>query len=395
MLLSLSWSQTAGKVRGTVSSADGQPLVGANVVIDGTAKGAATDGDGGYTILGVDAGTYSVTVSYIGYQSNSQSNVEVKVGLTTPLDFAMQTSAVEGEIVTIVGEKRLIEPSATNSVRSIGEQEIRNSASRSVVGVLDLQPGVNITNGRISVRGSRAEEVAYTLDGAAITDVINTGFEFAAIPEAIAEISVEAGGYGAHVGGANSGVIRQTLKTGSSKVGGDVRFETGDYGLSDLTATVNVPIGSNIKTFVAINSKHVDDWDPTYWTDFEINGGTEVRIESDGDLHVEGNVIAYSTTISDERLKKDIVKIDNALDKVSQLSGYTFEYKADGKKSAGVIAQELEKAMPSAVSETTLPVKMGDDDTTEYKVVQYDQLHGLMIEAIKELKAEIEELKDR
>ena len=236
MLLSLSWSQTSGKVRGTVSSADGQPLVGANVVIDGTAKGAATDGDGGYTILGVDAGTYSVTVSYIGYQSNTQSNVEVKVGLTTPLDFAMQTSAVEGEVVTIVGEKRLIEPSATNSVRSIGEQEIRNSASRSVVGVLDLQPGVNITNGRISVRGSRAEEVAYTLDGAAITDVINTGFEFAAIPEAIAEISVEAGGYGAHVGGANSGVIRQTLKTGSSTVGGDVRFETGDYGLSDLTA---------------------------------------------------------------------------------------------------------------------------------------------------------------
>ena len=129
MLVSLSWSQTAGKVRGTVSSADGQPLVGANVVIDGTAKGAATDGDGGYTILGVDAGTYSVTVSYIGYQSNTQSNVEVKVGLTTPLDFAMQTSAVEGEVVTIVGEKRLIEPSATNSVRSIGEQEIRNSAS--------------------------------------------------------------------------------------------------------------------------------------------------------------------------------------------------------------------------------------------------------------------------
>ena len=88
------------------------------------------------------------------------------------------------------------------------------------------------------------------------------------------------------------------------------------------------------------------------------------------------------------------MKIDNALDKVSQLSGYTFEYIADGKKSAGVIAQEVEKVMPSAVSETTLPLKMGEDDKTEYKTVQYDQLHGLMIEAIKELKAEIEELKN-
>jgi hypothetical protein len=126
-----------------------------------------------------------------------------------------------------------------------------------------------------------------------------------------------------------------------------------------------------------------------------LDGNTDMRLENDGDLHVDGNVIAYSSTISDERLKKDIVKIDNALDKISQLNGYTFEYIADGKKSAGVIAQEVEKVMPSAITESTLPLKMGDDDETEYKTVQYDQLHGLMIEAIKELKAEIEELKAR
>ena len=128
---------------------------------------------------------------------------------------------------------------------------------------------------------------------------------------------------------------------------------------------------------------------------FFINGAEKIRLESDGDLHVDGNVVAYSTTISDERLKKDIVKIDNALDKLSQLNGYTFEYLADGKKSAGVIAQEVETVMQSAITESTLPLKMGDDDKTEYKTVQYDQLHGLMIEAIKELKAEIEELKAR
>ena len=126
-----------------------------------------------------------------------------------------------------------------------------------------------------------------------------------------------------------------------------------------------------------------------------VQNGEKMRIESDGDCHVDGNVIAYSTTVSDERLKKDIVKIDNALDKVSHLNGYTFEYLADGKKSAGVIAQEVEKVMPSAITESTLPLKMGEDDKTEYKTVQYDQLHGLMIEAIKELKAEIEELKAR
>ena len=273
LLMSFAISQTTGKIRGKITSADGQPLAGANVMVDGTTKGAATDGDGSYTILSVEAGIYSVTATYIGYQSSSESNVSVKVDLTTPLSFAMQTSAVEGEVVTIIGEKRLIEKSATNSVRSVSSEEIQNSASRSVSGMLDMQAGVNITNGKLSIRGSRAEEVAYTLDGASITDVVNTGRDVSAIPEALAEISVESGGFGAHIGGANSGVVRQTLKTGGNEVMGSARFETGDYGHTDLTATVGVPIGDKIKTFIALRSTHADDWDPTYYTDFQINDG--------------------------------------------------------------------------------------------------------------------------
>ena len=165
----------------------------------------------------------------------------------------------------------------------------------------------------------------------------------------------------------------------------------GGLSLSGTTFSVNADqrnqissFGSSAYDFISFGSGAID---------FKLDGNLDMRLENDGDLHVDGNVVAYSTTSSDERLKKDIVKIDNALDKISQLNGYTFEYKADGKKSAGVIAQEVEKVMPSAVSETTLPLKMGEDDKTEYKTVQYDQLHGLMIEAIKELKAEIEELR--
>jgi hypothetical protein len=125
---------------------------------------------------------------------------------------------------------------------------------------------------------------------------------------------------------------------------------------------------------------------------FYTNAAEHMRILENGNLHSDGNVIAYSNTISDERLKEDIKPITGALDKVGQLSGYTFTYKADGKQSAGVIAQEVEVVLPSAVTESTLPLKT--DDGVEYKTVQYDQLHGLLIEAIKELKAEIEELKN-
>ena len=123
---------------------------------------------------------------------------------------------------------------------------------------------------------------------------------------------------------------------------------------------------------------------------FVVNAGERVRIESDGDLHADGDVIAYSTTISDERLKEEIQTVEGALSMVNQMRGVTFKYKKDGKESAGVVAQELEQVFPRAVSEKKLPLKADDD--LEYKTVQYDQLHAVLIEAIKELSAKVKEL---
>lgn len=118
-----------------------------------------------------------------------------------------------------------------------------------------------------------------------------------------------------------------------------------------------------------------------------------VRMYADsGDFHAEGNVIAYSTTISDERLKENVEQVTGALDMLNQIRGVTFDRKDTGKKSAGVIAQELEKVMPYAIYETALPLKTGSEDDV-YKLVEYDALHAVLIEAIKELRAEVESLR--
>ncbi len=298
--LSFTWAQTAGKISGTVSSSDGQALAGANVVVDGTAMGAATDADGQYNILNVSAGTYSVTVNYIGYKNTTVSNVQVKSGLTTPMDFALESSVIEGDAVTIVGVKRLIEPSATNSVRTMGAEEIQNSASRSVTGMLELQAGVTVTNGDLHIRGSREEEVAYTIDGADIKDVVYSGRMASAIPEALSEIAVEAGGYGAHIGGANSGVVRQTLRTGGSSFGGSARIESGDYGHTDITGTVSGPAGP-VKFFAAFRQTHTDDHSPAFYESFKINDGAPMAsyqsgVTADGDsisVDFDGDNIAH------------------------------------------------------------------------------------------------------
>jgi hypothetical protein len=104
-------------------------------------------------------------------------------------------------------------------------------------------------------------------------------------------------------------------------------------------------------------------------------------------LYATGNVFAYS----DRRKKRDIVTIDNALDKVLNLRG-VYYYRIDpgtdsdiDRRDLGVIAQEVQEVVPEAVKYA--------DDVDEYSV-NYGNMAGLFIEAIKDLKKEIDLLKD-
>lgn len=123
-------------------------------------------------------------------------------------------------------------------------------------------------------------------------------------------------------------------------------------------------------------------------------GATECMFmnSSNQDLHVNGDVVAYSTTISDVRLKEDIETIDSALEKVLSMRGVEYTWNAGarkGQKDIGVIAQEVEQAVPEIVREK----EMSLIDKQKYKTVDYEKLSALLIEAIKDLKAEINELK--
>ena len=146
--------------------------------------------------------------------------------------------------------------------------------------------------------------------------------------------------------------------------------------------------GPDTNDYIVVDSNSVD---------FYLDGVRDMSLENDGELHVRGDVIAFSTTItSDEKLKENVQVVNGALELVSQLDGVTFNWKENGKASAGVIAQDVEKVLPSAVKEV-----QNMDKTDTHKVVDYNQLSALFIEAIKELKdenkllkAEIESLKD-
>jgi hypothetical protein len=163
-----------------------------------------------------------------------------------------------------------------------------------------------------------------------------------------------------------------------------------------LAVTSNATVGGTlaVTTSTTTPSVGLDSTDYISWTnntktDFYINGNNKFRMEADGDFHADGDVVAYSTTISDERLKTGITPVTDALTKVSQLNGVEFTRKNNGQRSAGVIAQEVEKVLPQAIREKKLPLQTGEEDTL-YKTVEYDALHSLYIEAIKELKGTVE-----
>jgi len=92
--------------------------------------------------------------------------------------------------------------------------------------------------------------------------------------------------------------------------------------------------------------------------------------------------VAFNAT-SDARLKTDIADINNGLEKISQMRGVTF--KLYEKPSSGVIAQELEKVIPAAVS----------TDKDDFKSVNYNMIIGYLIEAVKELQKEVNSLKEQ
>ena len=111
---------------------------------------------------------------------------------------------------------------------------------------------------------------------------------------------------------------------------------------------------------------------------FYIRDGSTTRFtfNDNGAFTATGDITAFS----DARLKDNVQTIDGALDKVSAMRGVT--YHKDGKQGTGVIAQEMQEVMPEVV--------MQND---EYLSVAYGNLVGVLIEAVKELKAEVEELK--
>jgi hypothetical protein len=129
---------------------------------------------------------------------------------------------------------------------------------------------------------------------------------------------------------------------------------------------------------------------------FRNNSGTNLaQVDGSGNFIAVANITAYGS-VSDERLKENIEVIKNPIEKIKDLKGVTFNYKKDGSKSTGLIAQDLEKVLPEAVYTTeTIGDEIKNEEPEEHLAIRYGNTVGLLVEAIKELEARIKELEDK
>ena len=138
-----------GSVSGTVTDGAGNALFGANVTVEGTSSGAATAADGSYSVDGVSGGAYTVTASYIGYESAS---VSVNVDGSATANFSLASSAVSGNTVSVLGSRfaRNVDEQAV-PVEVITELEIRASGFTETSELLQaLIPSYNSPKGYIT-----------------------------------------------------------------------------------------------------------------------------------------------------------------------------------------------------------------------------------------------------
>ena len=155
-------------------------------------------------------------------------------------------------------------------------------------------------------------------------------------------------------------------------------------------------VQSVLNTSLKIGASSTDEY-IDFGTDamikFAIDDVEDFRMADGGTFHARSDVVAFSSTPSDERLKDNVVTINNGLSIVNQL-GVTFDWNSGdrkGHKDYGVIAQEVEKVLPELVNQNELPLVTNTDEV--YKTVDYEKLTAVLIEAVKDLSKEIEYIK--
>ncbi|MBC8322868.1 MAG: TonB-dependent receptor [Candidatus Marinimicrobia bacterium] len=266
---------TTGKLVGRVSSkVTGEPLIGANVILEGTGIGTATDLEGRYFILQIPPGEYDVRYTMIGYQDVITRDVRIRVDLTTTINTALDEGVIGMDAVEVTADRPMVQVDVTYSQSNINSDEIDMLPVEEFEDVIALQAGVVQSGGDMHVRGGRGGEIAYMIDGITVTDPFNAGMAVEIENNAIQELQFISGTFNAEYGSAMSGIINIVTKDGDfNKYNGNISVNGGSYFTKGQMMEVDLlnPQGSLREDSTMNLFPHLNMIEPNTISDFQGN----------------------------------------------------------------------------------------------------------------------------
>lgn len=225
-LFTTSFAGTTGKLSGRLTDkANGEPLLGVNIIISDTRFGASSDLKGYYFVLNIEPGIYTVRFQMIGYSTVVVEKVKITADLTTNISLDLSQTVLElGHEVIVTAERPLIQKDVTATQSILLAEDIKhmpiNSFSEILVntaGVVQNANGGGATGGDngIHIRGGRSKEIAYMVDGFFVEDALYGGMGTDVADVGIAELSIITGAFNAEYGEAMSGVVNIVTKEGT------------------------------------------------------------------------------------------------------------------------------------------------------------------------------------
>ncbi len=213
-----------GKISGRITDGStGEPLIGANVLLENTYLGAATDIDGRFFILNIPPGEYVLVVSMIGYTKTTVTDIRVEIDLTTIIDVAMDFEVLIGEGITVVAEAKIIKMDVAASQLSVTSDEIEELPFTSLGAIVGLKAGITSD---MEIRGGDADETMLMVDGMVLRDERDNS-PITGIPlSAVKEVSIQTGGFGAEYHNVRSGIVNVVTKEGDpNKYGATITYK--------------------------------------------------------------------------------------------------------------------------------------------------------------------------
>lgn len=234
-----------GRIQGRIVEAgSGEPLIGATVLIQGTSQGASADIDGFYRVLNVRPGTYTLEFRYVGYSTRIVENVLVRTDLNTEINIELALEAFQGQEVVVQAEREVIIKDLTSSESRVSRDQIEKLPVQEVSDIIQLQAGVTVgPGGSIHIRGGRASEVAYIVDGVRVTDDYDRSSGLRVENGAIEELQVVSGTFNAEYGQAMSGIVNIVSRSGTNDWRSNINIWGGDYGTGNQRLFVGTPAG--------------------------------------------------------------------------------------------------------------------------------------------------------